>query len=384
MFIAPVLSADCPETRLATRLSFAVAGFGMACWAPLVPFVKARLGVDDGVLGLLLLCIGIGSIVAMMITGVVIARYGTRACILFGGFGLALLLPVLTQIGDVMVMGAALALFGAVVGTLDVAMNVHAVEVDQAAPRPLLSGFHALYSVGGFAGAAMMTVLLWARPDVLAATLIGSALMLAGMVIAAPRLLRGGQAGDGPLFVMPRGVVLVLSGITCAVFLIEGAMLDWSALLVTSSGLMAAEQGGVGYMLFSVAMTIGRFAGDRVTARCGDRAVLVWGGVLTLAGLAVLLLAPQAWLALSGFLLIGLGASNIVPVLFRLAGAQTVMPPALAVAAVSTAGYAGILAGPAAIGFIADIVGLKQAFWLLAVLVCTVPLAAPLITARRR
>ena len=384
MLTSPVLSADRPETRLATRLSFAVAGFGMACWAPLVPFVKARLGVDDGVLGLLLLCIGIGSIVAMMITGLVIARYGTRACILFGGFGLTFLLPVLTQISDVMVMGVALAVFGAVVGTLDVAMNVHAVEVDRAAPRPLLSGFHALYSVGGFAGAAMMTVLLSLHPDVLMAVLIGAALMLAAMTLTAPRLLRGGQAGDGPLFVRPRGVVLVLAGITTAMFLTEGAMLDWSALLVTGAGLMAAEQGGVGYMLFSMAMTAGRFAGDRITARVGDRAVMVWGGVMTLAGLAVLLLAPQAWVALSGFLLIGLGASNIVPVLFRLAGAQTVMPPALAVAAVSTAGYAGILAGPAAIGFVADSVGLKQAFWLLATLVCTVPLAAPLVTARRR
>lgn len=380
--------ADRAATRLATRLSFLVAGFGMACWAPLVPYVKSRLGVDDGVLGLLLLCIGGGSITAMLATGPVIARYGTRICVIFGGFGMALLLPVLLLIGDPWTMAAALLLFGAVVGTLDVAMNVHAVDVERAAGKPLLSGFHALYSVGGFAGAALMTLLLSVLSGVANGILIGvvlcAALMLGAMVLCAPRLLRTAGSADGPLFVVPRGVVLVLSGMAAVMFLAEGAVLDWSALLLTTSGMMAAEHGGTGYMLFSVAMTAGRFAGDRITSRIGDRAVMMGGGVVAVAGFSVLLLAPQTWLAMSGFLMIGLGASNIVPVLFRLAGAQTVMPPGLAVSALSTVAYAGILAGPAAIGFVADHIGLERAFWLLAALICTVPLAAPLVTASRR
>jgi hypothetical protein len=123
-------------------------------------------------------------------------------------------------------------------------------------------------------------------------------------------------------------------------------------------------------------MTFGRLTGDRLTAWAGDRAALMGGGCVAVAGFAMLLLAPVAWLALGGFLLIGLGAANIVPVLFRRAGAQGAMPAALAIGAITTTGYAGVLAGPAAVGFVAQWTGLATAFWILAGLLCLVPLAA--------
>ena len=130
-------------------------------------------------------------------------------------------------------------------------------------------------------------------------------------------------------------------------FLVEGAILDWSALLATGKGLVSEARGGLGYSMFAIAMTAGRLSGDFVTARVGDRAMLFWGGLATMGGFALVLSAPIASLAMSGFLLIGLGASNIVPVLFRGAGAQRAMPAGLAVAAITTAGYAGVLVGPA-------------------------------------
>ena len=157
------VTADRPETRLGTRLAFLVAGFGVASWAPLVPFVKERLQVDDGVLGLLLLCLGVGSIAAMLLTGVPSARYGSRPIILAGGFGLAVLLPSLVVAGSPLSLGLMLFAFGAALGSLDVAMNIHGVEVERAARQPLMSGFHALFSVGGFAGATVMTFLLSSR-----------------------------------------------------------------------------------------------------------------------------------------------------------------------------------------------------------------------------
>ena len=129
-------------------------------------------------------------------------------------------------------------------------------------------------------------------------------------------------------------------------------------------------------MIFAVAMTVGRLTGDAVTARIGDRATLFGSGILAVAGFVVLLTAPIVALAMAGFLLIGLGASNIVPVLFRAAGSQTVMPPALAISAMTTAGYAGVLAGPAAMGFVSKAVGLHNAFWMLAAMLCLVPLTA--------
>ena len=132
-------------------------------------------------------------------------------------------------------------------------------------------------------------------------------------------------------------------------------------------------------MLFAIAMTVGRLTGDAVTARIGDRATLFWSGILAVSGFVVLLTAAVATLAIAGFILIGLGASNIVPVLFRKAGSQTVMPPALAISAMTTAGYAGILVGPAAMGFVSQAVGLHNAFWMLAAMFCLVPLTAQFV-----
>jgi MFS family permease len=202
---------------------------------------------------------------------------------------------------------------------------------------------------------------------------------MAAMALAWPRLMTGARGERGLLFVMPRGIVLLLAGLAAASFLAEGAILDWSALLITDAGLVTATKGGVGYMFYAVAMTAGRLVGDRITARIGDRSTLFWGGTLAIVGFVMLLTAPLVAVAMAGFLLIGLGASNIVPVLFRNAGSQKTMPSALAVGAITTTGYAGILVGPAAIGFVSKAVGLHAAFWMVAALLCLVPLTARLV-----
>ena len=377
--------ADRPATRLATRLAFLVAGFGIACWAPLVPYAKQRLGADDGVIGLVLLCLGVGSLGAMVLSGLVSARHGSKPVILAGGLGMVVLLPWLALASTPASLGAALFVFGAALGALDVAMNVHAVEVERAAPRPLMSGFHALFSIGGFLGASLVTLLLSLGLSPLASTLPAAALMLVAMLMAWPRLLRAKVAGDGPGFVLPHGRVLVLALLAAVMFLAEGAVLDWSALLITSSDLADEARGGLGFMVFSIAMTLGRLTGDAVTARFGDRATFFWGGCVALAGFVMLLLSPHLGVALAGFMLIGLGAANLVPILFRRAGSQTQMPASLAIGAVTTLGYAGILIGPAAIGFVANAASLPTAFWLLTGLVGLVPpcaLALPAFTTR--
>jgi predicted MFS family arabinose efflux permease len=361
-------------------LAFLAAGFGMSCWAPLVPFAKARLGVGDGALGLLLLSLGIGSVVAMPITGACSARFGCKPMILAGGMGLVVLLPFLAAANSAIALAACLFAFGASLGTLDVAMNVHAVEVERAANEPLMSGFHAQYSIGGIAGSGAMTALLSAHFAPFGSALSASALILIALLIAQPNFMRTQPHTGTNLFVLPRGIVLLLAALVAVIFLAEGAILDWSALLLTESHLASAAQGGVGYLLFSVAMTIGRLTGDRVVARLGSQRVLVWGGALAVAGFVILLCARQPVIAMSGFLCIGLGAANIVPILFSRAGRQTVMPTGIAVAAITTSGYAGILAGPALIGWIAHSIGLHAAFWMLACFICTIPIFARAVT----
>jgi predicted MFS family arabinose efflux permease len=145
------------RAKLATRLAFIAAGFGVACWAPLVPYAKARCQVGDGTMGLILLLLGVGSIIAMPLAANLSARFGSRPIVLSGGIGLAVALPLLSEASSPISLGAALFVFGAALGSLDVSMNLHAVDVERASEEPLMSGFHALFSIGGFLGSGIMT-----------------------------------------------------------------------------------------------------------------------------------------------------------------------------------------------------------------------------------
>lgn len=364
--------------RLATRLAFFVAGFSMACCAPLFPFIKARVGADESQFGILLLCLGLGSIIAMPVTGIIATRSGAKPMVLLGGFGLVVFLPVLAMAATPLALGAAIFLFGASLGTVDVAMNVHGIEVEGQEKRPLMSNFHAQFSLGGLFGAGLMTLLLSLNVSVMNSALIGAAVALCGMLLAGPRLLSVSSGTPEP-FALPRGSVMLLAILAAITFLVEGAVLDWGALLIIERQLTDAQSAGVGYILFSVAMVIARLTGDRIVAALGEFWVLVLGGLLTILGLATVLVSAWPLVALAGFVLIGLGAANLVPIVFSAAGRQKVMPAGLAVASVTTTGYVGILVGPALVGFAAGATSLPTAFWLLALFMAIVPLTARIV-----
>ena len=364
--------------RLATRLAFFTAGFSMACCAPLFPFMKANVGADERQFGVLLLCFGLGSIIAMPVTGLVAARRGPRSMVMLGGFGLIVFLPALAIAETPFILGTALFLFGASLGTIDVAMNVHGVEVEYQEKRSLMSSFHAQFSIGGLFGAGLMTLLLSMGVSLIIAAFIGATVVLMAMLLTIRRLLFV-SAVEQHLFVFPRGIVLLLALLAAIMFLVEGAVLDWGALLVIDRQLAAPQNAGVGYILFSAAMVIARLTGDRIISVFGEFWILIAGGIVTILGISVILLSSLPLVALVGFVLIGLGAANLVPIFFSAAGRQKVMPASLAIASVTTTGYAGVLIGPAMIGFTADITSLSIAFWLLALLIGFVPLTAYLV-----
>ena len=351
------------KQRVSTRLAFLAAGMAMSAWAPLVPFAKERMGLEQAELGMLLLCLGVGSLMAMPLTGIFASRFGCRLVILLSGLLTCLTLPLLALVPSPILLAIVLFAFGASIGTLDVSMNIQAVIVEKNQGGSLMSGFHGLFSVGGFVGAGTMTFLLWGGLGILWSSIIVAGLVAIALLIANPNLLRNPEATerDGPLFVLPHGTVIFIGILCFIIFLAEGAMLDWSALLLTSGGLSAA-QGGLGYAAFSVAMTVGRLTGDKVVTRFGGKRVMFIGGLFAAAGFFVAVFSPNPFVALLGFVLIGLGASNIVPILFTAAGRQKDMPSGLAISAVTTIGYAGILAGPALIGFVAHASSLHMAF----------------------
>ncbi len=360
----------------ATRIAFFIAGFGMAAWAPLVPLAKARVGADDSQLGLMLLCLGAGSILAMPMAGALTSRFGCRRVVEVSTGLVCLALPLLATLPDLRTLALALFVFGVGIGSLDCAMNIQAVIVERASGRTMMSGFHGLFSVGGMAGAAGVSALLGAGASPLVATLGVVALIVLALTWAVPRLLRHRGETTGPLFAVPRGFVLLLGVLCFIVFLAEGAMLDWSAVFLTDARGLSPAQAGWGYAAFSVTMTVGRLTGDRIVRRLGHRTVVLLGGLCAAAGLMVATLLPQWQAALAGFALVGAGCSNIVPVMYSLVGRQRVMPESLAVPAITTVGYAGILLGPALIGWMAGASSLPAAFMAVAVLLLGVAASA--------
>jgi predicted MFS family arabinose efflux permease len=286
-------------------------------------------------------------------------------------------LPALAVAVTPLMLTCALFAFGAALGAMDVAMNAHAIAVQRAAGRPLMSGFHALFSVGGLIGAGIISVLLHAGASLgTSAALIAIALML--LALQAQRHLlweRGGS--DGARFtIVPSPRVLLLGALCFISFLAEGAVLDWSAVFLRELRRVDVSFGGIGYAAFSVAMAAGRFTGDRLTHRFGSEQVLRLGGWLAALGFLAVATLPSAAGALAGFIAIGFGASNIVPVLFSAAGHVRGVPAAVALATVTTIAYAGLLAGPALVGFVADATSLNVAFVVVAAMLAVVAIGA--------
>lgn len=365
--------------QVSTRIAFFVAGFGVSAWAPLVPFAKARAGLDDAALGLLLLCLGVGSMLAMPLAGSLATRFGCRRVIGCAATAMCAMLPILATASAVPALAIALFLFGVALGCLDCAVNIQAVIVERASGRTMMSGFHGLYSVGGIAGAAGMTGLLGVGAPPLGAALCVSGLALLATLKASAQALAHGSERAGPAFAAPRGVVLFMGVLCFIVFLVEGAMLDWSAVFLSGVRQVPSTLAGLGYVAFAATMTLGRLTGDAVVGRFGQHAVVSGGAVLAAAGLALATTVPAWPVALLGYALVGAGCANIVPVMYSLCGRQRAMPENIAVPAISTLGYAGILAGPALIGFVAHGTGLSVALLGVAALLLGVAASARLL-----
>ncbi len=349
----------------ATRLTFLISGQAAATWAPLVPFLKGRLGIDDGALGLVILCLGLGSVATMPVAGGLVARFGARRVAAAGGLGIAAALPAVAFAASLAALAGAVACFGAALGALDVAMNTEAVLVERHAGRPLMSGIHAFYSLGGAAGSAAMTLLLEAGVGPAPATIASAclAVLLLGAALGDFLPDAGGAAREAgePRLARPDAVALGLGALCMISFLAEGAVADWGALFLTARHGLPARAGGLAYGVFSGAMVAGRLAGDRLVARFGGATVLTAGALAASAGYGLSILPIRGTPVLAAFALIGFGAANIVPVLVTASG-RSRLSPGLAVATVTTLGYGGVLLGPAALGFVSRASNLSVSF----------------------
>jgi predicted MFS family arabinose efflux permease len=359
---------------------FLICGAATSCWAPIVPFAKARLGLDEAALGDVLLALGGGSMLAMPLAGVAIHRWGSRPVLAVASLASCAILPWLAVPASTQFLTATLFAFGATLGAMDVAMNAHGIVVQRLVARPIMSRFHALFSVGGLLGAAVVALLLRAGLSITACA-IGIAVVLALVALVEQRHLLSGlrETLDATFTIVPRRAVLLLGGLCFISFLAEGAMLDWSAVFLREFRMVDVSLAGIGYGIFSIAMAAGRFAGDRITHGIGSRRTLRIGSVTAALGFLIAAAVPWAAGALCGFVLIGLGASNVVPVLFSASGRVPGVPAGIALATVTTIAYAGLLLGPALVGSLAHATSLPVSFAALGALFALVSFGANLI-----
>ena len=352
----------------AARAFFFIGGFGTATWAPLVPLLRERLMVGDDVLGMLLLCIGVGSLLTMPLSGALAMRLGCRRVVMTASILFAAILLLVSCVDALSLAVPIVLIFGAVMGCIDVVVNIVAVLVEKGIGRRIMSGMHAFWSLGGFAGAGLYGV--WV--GLLGLTPFQSTAIAAGLILLLTavfgRYLIPYGGGGGALLALPRGIIVFVGMTAFIAFLSEGAVMDWGGVYLTTVRGMDLALAGTGYSVFSAAMLTMRFLGDRVVQRIGALPVAVGGALLAFGGILLVMFAPADVLLYIGFFSIGIGSANIVPVFFSLMGRQNVMPVSAAVSAVSTMGYLGILAGPAAIGFVSSLTTLQTAFAMLAAL----------------
>lgn len=365
---------DSPAIRQATMCAFFIAGLAMGVWAPLVPYAQRRLELDSSALGLLLLCLGSGSLLSMFLSGRLATRFGCRSVILCGSAIVCLALPLLATASETWLMVVALMIFGAGVGLIDVVVNIQGTIVESHSSRPLMSGFHGAFSVGGLFAAAAVSLLLSLGVTPLLSVVCAIVLIIVLLACYARHLLTYASQEEPtykPAFKV--NARLVIMGVMCMVcFLAEGAALDWSGLWLTTERALPIEHAGWGYAAFGLSMAIIRFTGNRLVLFAGRRRLLIISGFLSVGGYLLVVLGDSWQISLLGFVLVGCGAANVAPLVTSLASTERVMPASMSVSFVATVGYLGILAGPALLGFIAQASGLATAFLFVALVLCMV------------
>ncbi|VTU39874.1 Inner membrane protein YbjJ [Variovorax sp. PBS-H4] len=354
------------RTRWASRGQFFASGFIFATWGVHIPTVKTQYSANEAELGLAMLAAGVGALLGLTQASRWIGRYGARATAGSCGTIYALLLAGLLVMPGYAALLGLLAAFGIVTSVFDVAINTEAAELELRNGRPLMSGMHGMFSLGGMAGAVTGSAALAAglAPQ-LHLTLVASAMAVA-IVFAAQRMLpreATSFAANNEGFRLPRGALVILGVLAALGLIAEGAIYDWSVLYLKQELGSPQQQAALAYASFSAAMATTRFFGDAMRARFAPAVLLRGSALLAAASMTLVLLTEAPWLALVGFAGVGVGFANVVPILFAASARVPGIEPARGIAAVSAAAYLGFMAGPPVIGFLAEVSSLTAALY---------------------
>lgn len=349
--------------RIAVKIAFFLNGFILANWVSRLPRIQEQYHADNGTIGLVLLSLSLGAVAAMPFSGWLIIRNGSRRITLVALIMYCALVPFIPFMHSVILLMVLYLVMGVFTGMLDVAMNAQAVMIELRYEKPIMTSFHAFFSIGMALGAACGTFFADLGHDIEFHFGIIAGCSLLSLVWVSRHLINDkpdpSQISNDPLFRIPNKTLLGVGVIAFCCMMGEGAMSEWSVNYMENITHSSKTLAPVALTAFAVAMTLGRVFGDRFRTLLGDTAIISWGGALSIAGLGLTLLFPLPGVAIAGFFLVGIGLSTIVPIAYSIAGNSRDLPSGVALAMVTTVGYAGFLFGPPIIGFIADLFTLR-------------------------
>jgi MFS family permease len=372
------------RARWAVAAMFMANGMVMGAWAPQIPLLMPRHDVTESVLGVLILVLGLGAVSAMLFAGRLIARFGGRLVLSVFSLALIPVLPMVVFSPNLWVLALFMAVFGAMAGCMDVAMNAQAVEIERRLDRAIMSSSHGFWSLGGFFGgsAGAWIIAHWgSEVQSLITAGVVAVIIFAAMPFLLPSVAAPAAPGEAVeakgARLFPKDFHVWLLGFLALFSMVpEGAVLDWAAIYLQKELEADVFVSGLGFAFFAGAMAVMRFAGDSVRNRFGAVQTLRVSGLIGAAGLMGGALAPQDWIAIVSFFIAGLGVANMVPILFSAAGNHPRLPSASAISIVTMVGYCGILVAPSSIGFLAEHMGFRPTYAGLSVLLVIVSLLA--------
>jgi MFS family permease len=366
--------------RIGVSVFFLLHGLSFASWASRIPTIQARLQLSESALGSILFALPLGFFISLPFSGWLIARLNSKRVVVLSAIGYSLGLISIGLSSSGVQVAASLLVFGFFANMLNISMNTQAVAVEQAHGKRMLASFHGLWSLAGFAGAAVGAWMIAQEISPLWHFLCIASVFIPGLIFATPYLAPRDRAAEQKqsLLALPDKALLGLGLIAFCSMMVEGGMFDWSGIYMSKVVNADAGRTAMGYTVFMVAMTSMRFLADLLAARFGLKRTLQLSGLLSTTGLLLAVVYPQYAVVLVAFALIGLGVAAVVPMAYSAAGKSRTMAPGTAITAVSSLGFMGFLIGPPTIGFIAGAATLRGSFVVLVIMATAVVLLASL------
>lgn len=349
--------------RIAVSVFFFIAGFTFASWASRIPDIQARLQLNEAALGTALLAIPAGLMSCLLVAGAIITRFGSRAVLLLASFLYAIDLMLIGWVQTPLQLGLVLFVFGIAGNLMNISVNTQAVATEKFYSKPIMASFHGVWSLAGFSGAALGTLLInlgWSPSQHF--LLAGASGMIGAVLFFPSTLASPKETGKQPVFLWPDKSIVQFGVIAFCCLLCEGTMFDWSGVYFKKVVEAPSKYQTLGYAAFMGCMATGRFIADRWVIWWGAKKVLMLSGICITTGIFLSVLFPTLLMATLGFMLVGFGVCSVVPVVYSLSGQSKTMNPSQAIAAVSTVGFAGFLIGPPLIGFVAQASSLQWSF----------------------